>query len=147
MRPSFTNKNGARYRFYVSTRHCCGGARTPLDRSGGIAAPEIETLIEAAIRERTGQAEQEKLKVSIFERVDRVVLKASSIEVTADVSKKIRVSAVVKTFEIARISKAKPDVTRLELTEAGKPDQKLIQSIVRAHVWLRELSSGKIPVN
>ena len=34
-------------------------------------------------------------------------------------------------------------MTAVELTEAGKSDPKLVQSVVRAHAWLRELSTGK----
>lgn len=48
----------------------------------------------------------------------------------------------VKALEIPWMPNAKPDVTGVELTETGKPDQKLVQSVVRAYAWLRELSNG-----
>jgi site-specific DNA recombinase len=38
--------------------------------------------------------------------------------------------------------KEKADGTQIEPNQTGKPDQKLLQSIVRAHAWLRELSDG-----
>jgi site-specific DNA recombinase len=141
MRPSFTNKNGVRYRFYVNTA-LLRGRKDAAGLVRRVAAPEIEAAIETAIRERVGLGEQQEATLSIFERVERVTLKANCMEVTADVSKDAR-RTDVKTFEIARILKAKPDLTEVEPTEAGKPDQKLIQSIVRAHALLRQLSSGK----
>jgi hypothetical protein len=61
--------------------------------------------------------------------------------VTADLSNNPRITDI-KTFEIPWIPNAKPDVTRIELTEIGRPDQKLVQSVVRAHAWVRELSNG-----
>ena len=140
MRPSFTTKNGARYRFYVNTALL----RARKDHAGSVrrvSAPEIETLIETAIRESLGQDEQLTDTKSLFERIERVTLKATCIELIADLSKSARVTDV-KTFEIPWIAGAKPDVTGIDLTEIGKADQKLVQSIVRAHAWLRKLSDG-----
>ncbi len=140
MRPSFTAKNGVRYRFYVNTALLRG--RT--DAAGSVrrvSAPEIEAVIENAMRERMGQGEQQPATSSIFEWIERAILKANCIEVTADLSNNAR-TADIKTFEIPWVPNAKPDVSGVELTEAGKPDQKLVQSVVRAHVWLRELSNG-----
>jgi site-specific DNA recombinase len=140
MRPSFTTKNGARYRFYVNTAllrarqdDACSVRR--------VSAPEIETLIETAIRESLGQDEQLTDANSLFERIERVTLKPTCIEVIADVSKNTRITDV-RTLEIPWMPEAKPDAIGIELTEIGKPDQKLVQSIVRAHAWLRRLSNG-----
>jgi hypothetical protein len=52
LRPSFTNKNGVRYRFYVNAVL----VRGPKNGSGSVrrlAAPELEAAIATAILERT----------------------------------------------------------------------------------------------
>ncbi len=66
MGPSFSSKNGVRYRFYVST--------TLRGRSQGgfgtrISAPEIEGLVEAALSERSRRQEVEFLRTSRQSRV------------------------------------------------------------------------------
>jgi site-specific DNA recombinase len=140
MRPSFTNKNGARYRFYVNTA-LLRARKDDAVSIRRISAPDIEILIETAIRERFAQDEEAIETKSLFERIQRVTVKSTCIEVTTDLSEDLGISNV-RTFEIPWIRNAKPDVSGLTLTEVGKPDQKLVQSIVRAHAWLSKLSNG-----
>jgi site-specific DNA recombinase len=141
MRPSFTSKNGVRYRFYVNTALL----RARKDEVGAVrrvSALQIETLIETAVRERLGsQDEQPTDTKSLFERIERVTLKADFIQVITDLSQNARITEV-KMLEIPWISNAKPDVIKIELTETSKPDPKLVQSVVRAHSWLRQLADG-----
>jgi hypothetical protein len=92
------------------------------------------------MREHTPQREQEVATNSIFERIERATLKPTSVELTADLSQNARITDI-KTFTIPW-AHPKPDVTRVELIEEGKLDQKLVQSVVRAHTWLRQLSNG-----
>ena len=140
MRPSFTSKNGVRYRFYVNTA-LLGGRKETAGSVRRVSAPAIEGLIETAIRERIGQDDQSAATTSIFERIERVVLRTTCIEVAANISNNASVTDI-KTLEIPWMPNAKPDLTGVELTETGKPDPKLIQSVVRAHAWMRELSNG-----
>ena len=49
----------------------------------------------------------------------------------------------MKTFEIPWLPADKPHSAQIEPNQISKPDQKLLQSIVRAHAWLHELSNGK----
>jgi hypothetical protein len=130
-----------RYRFYVNTAllRARKDATVSIRR---VSAPEIEQAIETAIRERMGQGGQLAETRSIFDRIERATLKATCIEVRADVSDDARATDV-KAFEIPWLANAKPDVSGVELVEAGRPDQKLVQAIVRAHAWLRELTNGK----
>jgi site-specific DNA recombinase len=141
MRPSFTSKNGVRYLFYVNTALLRASKDTTVSVKR-VSAREIESATEAAIRDRLGKSELPTATESIFDRVERATVKASSIEVTADVSNEARIPDR-KVFAIPWMRIGKPDVTQVEWTEAGKPDQKLVQSIVRAHVWLRDLTDGK----
>ena len=140
MRPSFTSKNGVRYRFYVNTA-LLGGRKEAAGSARRVSAPEIEAVIEAAIRQRMGQDEQSAATTSIFERIERATLKPTCIEVTANISNNASVTDI-KALEIPWLPNAKPDLTGVELTETCKPDPKLVQSIVRAHAWMRELSNG-----
>jgi DNA invertase Pin-like site-specific DNA recombinase len=141
MRPSFSSKMGVRYRFYVNTALL--RARKDVAVSvRRVSAPEIELAIETAIRQRIGQSEQPTETKFGFDRIECATLKATRIEVTADLSNDARVTALT-TFEIPWVPNAKPDVSGVELIEAGKPDHKLAQAVVRAHVWLRELTDGK----
>jgi DNA invertase Pin-like site-specific DNA recombinase len=143
MRPSFSSKNGVRYRFYVNTALL----RTRKDGTVSVrrvSAPEIETLIETELQKNVGQRKKLAEAGSIFERIERVTLGATCIEITADISNSAGMTEV-RSFEIPWMPNAKPDVTKLELAETRKSDQKLLQAVVRAHVWLRELSSGRHP--
>ena len=98
-------------------------------------------MLETAIRERIDQDPPSTAATSIFERIKRATLKATCIEVTANISDSARTTSATQ-FEIPWMPKAKPDVSGVELTTIGKPDHKLVQSVVRAHAWLRKLSNG-----
>ena len=50
MGPSFSSKNGVRYRFYVST--ALRGRKHKAGSVTRISAPEIESLVEAAVRDQ-----------------------------------------------------------------------------------------------
>jgi site-specific DNA recombinase len=140
MRPSFTCKNGVRYRFYVNVALLRARKDAPCSIRR-VSAPEIECVIEFAIRERMGVAGQQTPTNLIFDRIERVVLKADRIEVTAQIVGSARASGV-ETFDIPWIPGAKPDLTRVKLTERGNQNPKLVQAVVRAHAWLRQLSDG-----
>ena len=75
MGPSFSSKNGVRYRFYVST--ALRGGKTRPARSRRISAPEIETLVEMSLREQLNNASD-----NILENVERVVVSAGTLQVT-----------------------------------------------------------------
>jgi site-specific DNA recombinase len=142
MRPSFSKKAGVRYKFYVNTAilRARKDATVPVRR---VSASEIESVIETAIRERMEHSESEQSIETkfIFEQIDRAVLKATCVEVTVDSTN--HVGTDINTFEIPWMPSKKSDVSGVELITAGKIDQKLVQSIVRAHAWLRELTNGK----
>ena len=58
MGPSFSSKNGVRYRFYVST--ALRGRKHKAGSVTRISAPEIEGLVEAALSERLQGAQETK---------------------------------------------------------------------------------------
>ncbi|MCP2000747.1 hypothetical protein [Nitrobacter winogradskyi] len=77
MGPSFSRKNGVRYRFYVSTalrgrKHLAGSVKR-------VSATEIEQLIERTIRERLNLAHT--APSDIFGGIDRAVINTNHIRI------------------------------------------------------------------
>ena len=130
MGPSFSSKNGVRYRFYVSTalrgrKHSAGSVRR-------ISAPEIEALVESALSERLkGPREQ------MLGQVEMVTVSTGQIRLTLKQSKGKR-----RSIEIPWAPKPKGAAHVVASSEA-EVDHKLVKSIIRAHAWLNDLSSGR----
>jgi site-specific DNA recombinase len=130
MGPSFSSKNGVRYRFYVSTAlrgraHAAGSVTR-------VSAPEIESLVEAALTEKL-QSPKDK----VLEQVETITVSDGRIRLALAPVKGKRGS-----IEIPWSAKPKGDARIVAAAEATV-DQKLVKSIVRAHAWLGDLSSGR----
>src|SRR5204863_6378078 len=69
MGPSFSSKNGVRYRFYVST--ALRGRKQKAGCVTRISAPEIEGLVESALNE----------KLKGLDQVQKIILSASKIRI------------------------------------------------------------------
>jgi site-specific DNA recombinase len=130
MGPSFSSKDSVRYRFYVST--ALRGRKHKAGSVTRISAPEIEGLVEAALSERLQAPTDEML-----EQVETITLSEGRIRVTLKRSRGKRNS-----IEIPWTPKPKGTAHVVALSEA-KVDQKLQRSIIRAHAWLHDLSSGR----
>jgi hypothetical protein len=140
MSPSFSTKNGVRYRFYVSSA-LLRGRKDAAGSVPRVSAQEIEGMVEPSIRERVNGADKSVSTESIFERIGQVTLKAKSVDVTARLSCNDD-NPIIKTFELPWAAKDTTNTTRIEPNQKGKLDQKVLQSVVRAHAWLSELSHG-----
>ena len=140
MSPSFSTKNGVRYRFYVSSA-LLRGRKEAAGSVPRVAAQEIEGIVETAVRKQLKDANESTSAESIFERIDRVALKARSVEVTARLSGD-NDNPVMETFELSRAMNDKSGACQIDPAQISKPDQKLLQSVVRAHAWLNDLSNG-----
>jgi site-specific DNA recombinase len=138
MGPSFSSKNGVRYRFYVST-----ALRGRKDKAGSvrrISSPEIEGMVENAARRYS--TDHNVSMENWTDPIERVVVTGTSIQVTfrrggamdGSPAKTTDIPWTQKEIRPAHVSSPPSD---------GQPDQKLLQSIVRAHAWLNELSSGR----
>ena len=130
MGPSFSSKNGVRYRFYVSTAlrgrtHAAGSVTR-------ISAPEIESLVEAALIEKL-QLPKDK----VLEHVETITVSNGRIRLALPPLKGKR-----RSIEIPWAAKPKGSARVIASAEAPV-DQKLVKSIVRAHAWLDDLSSGR----
>lgn len=130
MSPTFSSKNGVRYRFYVST--ALRGRRHQAGSITRISAPEIEGLVEAALSERL-QAPRDKM----LEQVETIIVSNGRIRVALESSK-----GNPRLINIPWSPKPK-DAAQVVTPSEAKIDQKLVKSIVRAHAWLDDLSSGR----
>ncbi|APO55332.1 recombinase family protein [Bradyrhizobium diazoefficiens] len=141
MGPSFSSKNGVRYRFYISA--ALRGRREKAGSVSRIPAPEIEAIVENAVRERL--MDQGASKEALFGRIERVVVKGDRIEVTLNSQdKKELAPAESIVIPWARTEPSRATVVS-GLAPAEQPDQKLLQGIVRAHAWLNDLTTGRHP--
>jgi site-specific DNA recombinase len=133
MSPSFSSKNGVRYRFYVST-----ALRGRTHKAGSVTripASEIEGLIESELRKRFDLVEGTEAP---FDRIVRVVVTAGKIEITL---KNARNST--KPIELPWMPKPKNGAQIQLSTTDISTDPKLIKSIVRARLWFGDLAAGR----
>jgi recombinase len=134
MGPSFSSKNGVRYRFYVST--ALRGRGHKAGSVARVAAPEIEGIVEKALRVQL--PDQNDLK-KMLDHVEQITLKENSVEMAFTIggfAKAIKVPWNQVTPSGASVL-APPPVSN------GMSNQKLLQAVVRAHVWLKDLSSSR----
>lgn len=138
MGPSFSSKNGVRYRFYVSA--ALRGRKEKAGSVPRIPAPEIEAIVDNAVRERL--KDQGASKEALFGQIERVVLREDRIDVTLNSQdKKEFAPAESIVIPWARTEPSRATVSGL--LPAEQPDQKLLQGVVRAHAWLNDLTTGR----
>jgi site-specific DNA recombinase len=138
MSPSFSAKNGVRYRFYVSTAR-----RRRTDRAGSVtrvSAPEIEGIIEDTLLRKL--EEQGASTEAAWNRVARAVVEVKGIVVT--INSTSNDDRPAETINIPWASKKpdRPDTSALPRDR--EPDQKLLQAVVRAHAWLADLANDRV---
>jgi hypothetical protein len=132
MGPSFSGKNGVRYRFYVST--ALRGRKHKAGSVARISAPEIERIVEAAVRERINNSELANENLS--NQVERVVVTDQVIRVTLGPASKADAP-----IEIPWNEKSPRDCTIDQ--PASAESSKLLQAVIRAHGWLNDLAAGR----
>ncbi|MCK1397094.1 recombinase family protein [Bradyrhizobium sp. 4] len=132
MGPTFSSKNGVRYRFFTSN-----ALRGRQDRAGSVSrvsAPEIETLVEAEVRRRL---EIDDIGSELFTRIERVTILKDSLQVTLNDS-----SAKADPIKIPWTPRPKTQAQPAQYSGEIQADPKLLKAIIRAHAWLRALSDG-----
>jgi site-specific DNA recombinase len=145
MSPSFSAKNGVRYRFYVSSA-LLRGQKGEVGSVGRVPATEIEGAVRAAIITQRGQGPKGPIgSPDPLEGVERVIVAQDQLLISVirsddagdigDANSEIRVPwssnirAPTRTVE----SDGENDATH---------NEGLIQSVVRAHAWKRALLDG-----
>jgi DNA invertase Pin-like site-specific DNA recombinase len=138
MSPSFSSKNGVRYRFYVSSA-LLRGRKEAAGSVSRVAAIEIESTVLAALAGRNGfdgsAATAETLERVVVSRHQLLVKVAAGTD-PDDAAQEIR---------IARSPETRGTSTLLEGNSESEDarNEGLIQSIVRSHMWVRHLRDGK----
>jgi site-specific DNA recombinase len=131
MGPSFSSKNGVRYRFYVST--ALRGRKHNTGLVTRVPAREIEQIVEEAIRQSLHLPEAER--ETLLERIERVVLTETHVRITL---KPESDGALRTTTDIPWV-RAKGGLNQ-PLAADRQVDQKLLQAVVRSHAWLADLN-------
>ena len=134
MSPSFSSKNGVRYRFYIST-----ALRGRKDRAGSVtrvSALEIERTIEDALLSKL--EEQGASAGQLWDRVERAVVAAKNIRV----SWKAAGGTATEVVDIPRAFEKPHLHNNSSLIPAREPNEKLLWALARAHAWLPELSNN-----
>jgi site-specific DNA recombinase len=137
MGPSFSSKNGIRYRFYVST--ALRGRRHQAGSVTRLSAPEIEGVIENALWHKF--EEQAASRRAVWDQVERVVVRAKSILLTINSTGTDNTPA--EAIEIRWASKKVDRPDPFPAPSDREPDQKLVQAVVRAHGWLSEFANDR----
>jgi DNA invertase Pin-like site-specific DNA recombinase len=143
MSPSYSTKNGVRYRFYVSSA-LLRGRKTEAGSVARVAAVEIERVVLTALEQHQGRPAGKTEPVSIA-AIERVVLTADQLLITIagnaeadDAPSEIRLPWSIKprsrlpTIEVDPISEA-------------THNEALLQAVVRAHAWVQSLRNGIYP--
>ena len=130
MGPSFSSKNGVRYRFYVST--ALRGRKQHAGSVTRISAPEIEALVETSLSAKFERPTEESLS-----RVDKIILSNSKIQIELKQTKGKKA-----TIQIPWMPRP---IGSAHVISASGPEAnpKLARSIVRAHAWLSHLLAGR----
>jgi site-specific DNA recombinase len=141
MSPSYSTKNGVRYRFYVSSP-LLRGRKSDAGSVGRVAAHDIEAAVIAALRGSLSKELTPPDLHNLMGTVKRATVHPNHILVTVFAAG----SDEGPSEKNIKIPWSRPTAGRgssvLEAEGEPAPDQALIQSIVRAHSWLRSLQDG-----
>jgi site-specific DNA recombinase len=140
MSPSFSAKNGVRYRFYVSSA-LLRGRKADVGSVGRVPAAEIESAVLAALQPHQG-GEQGNNGHAPFGVIERVVIGRDHLLITT--ASTADGDGANQEFKIEWSMKARdavPEVKNNQESESA-PNEGLVQSVVRAHAWMRSLRDG-----
>jgi DNA invertase Pin-like site-specific DNA recombinase len=139
MGPSFSSKNGVRYRFYVSSA-LLRGRKAGAGSVGRVSAALVENAVRSALasHQQPGSIDDAPLDI---EQVQRVVVARARLSIAFLDSKEngrkrqIQVPWSCAPRDSAAVIDSKNATGEIR-------NEALIQAIVRAHVWLRQLTDG-----
>ena len=138
MSPSYSTKNGVRYRFYVSSA-LLRGRKTDAGSIGRVSATEIESAVLTALQPHQGREETNNGQDS-FGAVERVVISRNQLTLTIAPSGAAHADGMRAEIKVTWSAKAKDSVVvESDGATGGTLNESLIQSIVRAHVWMHSL--------
>jgi site-specific DNA recombinase len=140
MSPSYSTKNGVRYRFYVSSA-LLRGRKAEAGSVGRVSATGIESAVLAGLKTHLQSGKSDGAPAPTGE-VERVVIACDQLRITTAGAPDG--DGTNREIRIAWSTKTKDASTALECNGVpeGSLNEGLIQSIVRAHAWLQCLQDG-----
>jgi site-specific DNA recombinase len=142
MSPSYSTKNGVRYRFYISSA-LLRGRKTEAGSVGRVAAVEIESAVLAALERPQGRPSA-KAEPTPFASIERVVVAADQLLITITGAEADEAPPEIRIPWSMKPRDASPTIEGDAASEA-RPNAALVQGIVRAHAWIRSLQNGSYP--
>lgn len=140
MTPSFTTKKGVRYRFYVSSALLRGRA-SEAGTVSRVSASRIEKTICDELIGRKLLTNNDVMHSTFSTVVDRIIVSVSRIEIALKQDSRAKGSRI----ELPCTSNNSA-ASRIEESRHSSDNNKnnlLIQSVARAHLWLKMLQSRK----
>jgi DNA invertase Pin-like site-specific DNA recombinase len=137
MSPSFSTKNGVRYKFYVSSA-LLRGRKAEAGSAARLSATNVELALINALRDRL-KIDKDMLDEDVIATyVERADLSSRTIKITTKPAARIRTNKLSIPWQIFPPGSA----TMIEKNGERQPDAKLVQAVVRAHAWLRDLQNN-----
>lgn len=138
MSPSFSSKNGVRYKFYVSSA-LLRGRKLEAGSIARVSATDIELVVVNALRERL-KIDKAVLDADVIGTyVARAELSSGAVQITTTPPARIRSNH----FTVPWQPRPTGSASIVEVNGTRQPDPKLAQAVVRAHAWLRDLQKCK----
>jgi site-specific DNA recombinase len=140
MSPSYSSKNGVRYRFYVSSA-LLRGRKAEAGSVGRVPAAEIENTVRAALKTHQNKGDSDNAP-GPFAKLDRVVVARDQLRITtAGINDR---DNITQEIGIAWTTKTRDPAAKVEgeAVPEGAHNEGLIQSIIRAHAWMHSLREG-----
>jgi hypothetical protein len=149
MSPTYASKKGVRYPFYVSTA-LLKGRRKEAGSVARVSATEIEKAVLTTLRKHVKAAGDDSIpppREMIERLVHRIVIRSSKIVIEL---KKVASHDASSSLEIpwskpttsGSSELIEPAVPHLGGTVLGQSKPELLQAVVRAHLWLKQLQDG-----
>lgn len=149
MSPTYASKKGIRYPFYVSTA-LLKGRKNQAGSVSRVSATEIEAATVTTLREHAREAGDENAlpaREIIEHLVHRIVVRSSKIVIAL---KKTPSHGSLSMLEIAWRKPAigaaseiiEPTAPCVGGAALEQPRPELVQAVVRAHLWLKQLQEG-----
>jgi site-specific DNA recombinase len=135
MSPSFSSKNGVRYRFYVSSA-LLRGRTTEVGSVGRVPAAEIERAVLTVLEANRKEGASDNTHDPIW-KVERIVVARNQLEVRihagaadgGDIAQEIRSAWSPEARDPAAVVEGNAG-------SEGARNENLVQSVVRAHAWV-----------
>ena len=141
MSPSFTVKNGVRYRFYVS-RAVLSGRKTQAGSVARISAQLVEDSVIKAVQEHfTLTMSDDELRSHVASSITEATIHSDKIVIVLQATESSGPAETIEILWQAPIKNA--PASPQSSANLEEPDPKLLRAVIRSHAWLRDLQSRR----